>query len=656
VSILFVARMRKIYLSLALVGFLCTSAFAQNATTRKIQPIDPQVVRDQDDMTWEDYKPIPGVNWADPSLKPSKKMLRIAVLAADFPDQPFVMTLPKHSDPYGNPYIDPVKREEIPQFYADFWNKPQPLNNGHTIHEFWMELSHGQYGVEVVPFGPFQLKDDYYQYGGMTNDDMPYDKKVNRGMTREIDSLWKAQYGADIAKEFDMVLRIFAGYDETTVWQEFGEMKFLNKESIPAEWGNPDPSKPRWVKTRYTEWTSWRAGAWLWSNSAIIQGENSGSIRHEISHYAFRIGDNNNNPYVTPYRRAGSGPWDLMDRGSFNGPGGPHKRYPIPVIAGGSMPAPFMLRQKLMFGFIDSSKVVILSREGLAESGLKMAKVKARAFEPASGEYGGIIVRLDGALPHDRTPEDDPVLNPLSSGIPNYNFYSLEVVQRVGYDSFTPDNGVLLAKNKDKESTNGGPNGFNTFNWVIDAVPEDKKIVDFVRPDGTKVYRTIADYRQLNDALFHAGTASGSQYEWVDEHNRLHFYVVDKAVNGEGALEYQLAVRHLDGKGVERKLSFGKTPKSLKKVTTDPNKVMLDVLNQSAAQDVLRISYEISGQGWHAELPNALLGLEASSNGAFPIYVYHDGNNSAKKATLKVTVRSESDPSKVIVQELALSK
>ena len=34
-------------------------------------PIDPQKVQDQDDMTWNDYNPIPGKNWADPSLHPS---------------------------------------------------------------------------------------------------------------------------------------------------------------------------------------------------------------------------------------------------------------------------------------------------------------------------------------------------------------------------------------------------------------------------------------------------------------------------------------------------------------------------------------------------------------------------------------------------------
>jgi hypothetical protein len=44
----------------------------------------------------------------------------------------------------------------------------------------------------------------------------------------------------DIKKQYDAILRIYAGYDETGVWQEYGEMKFLSKNDIPAEWGNPD--------------------------------------------------------------------------------------------------------------------------------------------------------------------------------------------------------------------------------------------------------------------------------------------------------------------------------------------------------------------------------------------------------------------------------
>src|ERR1043166_7548103 len=102
-------------------------------------PIDPQGVRDQDDMRWEDYRAIPGIDWSSPARTGSVRTMRVAIVPADYPDFPFVLTRKKESDLFGNPKIDPVKREDVPRFYADFYNLPQPVNHGHTIHEYWME-------------------------------------------------------------------------------------------------------------------------------------------------------------------------------------------------------------------------------------------------------------------------------------------------------------------------------------------------------------------------------------------------------------------------------------------------------------------------------------------------------------------------------------
>ena len=223
-------------------------------------PIDLQTVRDQDDMTWDDYVPIPGTTWNDATRVASQKTIRLAIVTADFPDFPFVMTMPKGSDLYGNPRIDPVKREDIPQFYADFWNKPQEINRGHTIHEYWMEQSRGKIGVAVAAFGPYRMSKKQYQYGGLRPEDLPGEDKTTGNLTQEVDQLWMADAGQDVRGKFDLVLRLFAGYDESGVWQEFGEMKFQTKEDITPEFGNPDPAKPRWVRTRYVDWTSWKIG------------------------------------------------------------------------------------------------------------------------------------------------------------------------------------------------------------------------------------------------------------------------------------------------------------------------------------------------------------------------------------------------------------
>jgi hypothetical protein len=69
---------------------------------------------------------------------------------------------------------------------------------------------------------------------------------------------------------------------------------------------------------------------------------------------------------------------------------------------------------------------------------------------------------------------------------------------------------------------------FSCFAWIIDAHPEDINLVDFTRPDGTQQQVTTGDPRELADAAFHAGRNSGSQYEWEETRNGLHFYVIDK--------------------------------------------------------------------------------------------------------------------------------
>jgi M6 family metalloprotease-like protein len=637
-------------------------------------PLDPQQVQDQDLMTWDDYRPIPGRNWADPSLVPERGF-RLAVVAIDFPDQPFVITLPKGSDPFGNPQIDPVPREEVAQFYADFFMTPSGVNHGQTINGYWMEQSRGKFGItEVDVFGPYLMPKPIWAYGlneyGQ-NDQTPDGSRAGSRMERDCDAIWSADIGEDVRKNYDAVLRIYASYDETGVWQEFGEMKFNSKDDIPAEWGNPNPDMPRWIPTRYVEWTSWLAGSQQWGLSSMRQGENSGTITHELGHFAFRLPDLNNNPYVKPYRRVAAGTWDMMDRGCFNGPGGPHMRWVVPPTHGAAMPAGLMVKNRLENGFITESQLLRLSREGLARSGPAVADVTARAVEPLPGTFAGITVRLDGSEPGDRTPPDDPAVYPLSPGIPNYNFYSMEVVQRIGYDSFTPDNGVLIAKNKDKlRGRNGGPNAFNSYIWVIDAHPEDIEMVDYLKPNGEKVKRTIADYRQLNDALFHAGLNSGSFFEWEDTANRLHFYIIDLRKDEQGILSYTLAVRSLDGSGPQVRGAALDAPGDLS--NSSPNTPLTFSLHNTGTtaetdpelhpseaeaylrSDIYRLSLEIEGEGWTAQLLNGLAAVEFGGSRAVKVYVSRS-EAGAPSAVVTLKAQSESDPSQVASASVRVS-
>jgi M6 family metalloprotease-like protein len=623
-------------------------------------PIDPQRVQDQDDMTWADDKSIPGINWGDPTQVP-QRALKVALIAIDFDDQPFVITLPKNSDPFGNPQVAPVARADVARFYADFWGKPGPLNHGHTIHEYWMEQSRGKVGIPKIDvFGPYKMPRKLFEYGLNEYNQAsacPAGYRCDGRMERDADALWRADAGDAVVDSYPIKLRIYAGYDETTVWQEFGEMKFASRDDIPEIWGNPDKTKPRWVTTRYVPWTSWLAGAQQWGLSSVRQGESSGTITHELGHSVFSVGDNNNNPYVTPYRRVGTGPWDMMDRGSFNGPGGPHRRWVVPAAEGAAMPAGLILRNRLAMEVMSDQKVVRVSRNALAASGPIVLTIAARAVDPPAGAWAGLIVRLDGDAPQDRTPACDRNADPLCAGDPLFNDYSVEVVQRIGYDSFTPDSGVLLTKNKDRQTTSCG---YGCHAWVIDAHPEDMNRVDFVKPNGERVMRTIADYRQLNDALFHAGLRSGGVYEWKDEPNRLHFYVIDRLADAQGVLSYVVGVRSLDGAGTQVR---GVTVQAPATATANSSAasyiVSVSNIGEPGAKltghpaapvdafvsDIYRMSVSVEGAGWEADVQNALVAVTAGQSAPVPVFARRASGNTAS-ARVTVTIVSESDPTK----------
>ncbi|TDV56568.1 peptidase M6 [Actinophytocola oryzae] len=647
-------------LTAALVGGpVSAHAYASDFT---VPPVDPQHWQNQYDMTWADWKDIPGTNWNDPNGRPGERGLRIALVAVDFPDQPFVITQPKRSDPFGNPQIDPIQRADVPRFYHDFYLVPNEYNHGRTIHEYWMEQSRGRLGVEKMDtFGAYRLPRNLFEYGlnefGQAGA-CPNGFTCNGNLDRDADTVWQADLAVrgipcpDSKCGYNVVLRVYAGYDETSIWQEFGEMRFDSKEDIPDDWGPPasDTALPNWAPTRYVEWTSWRAAAQQWGQSSIRQAESSGTITHEMGHYFFDIGDNNNNPFSDrqnppgPFHRVGSAPWDMMDRGSFNGPGGHHMRWVIPPNMGGWSPAGLMLRNRIHAGIVPAANVLEVSREALAGTGLVVATVTARAVDPGPDGTSGIKVRLDGPGRPDRTPDCDIGTDPFCHGNTGWDHYTLEVVDRMGFDSFTPDHGVIIAKNKTRESNTCG---YNCFDWVIDANPGDIGLVDFRRPDGTPVMASIADHRQLNDAAFHAGLNSGSAYEWVDEPNRLHFYVIDVRRDAGGVLSYTLAVRSLDGSGPQRRgVRLGRP-----EVSGRPGGVALCTFpltntGQSGAtpvDDVYRLSVSSRGRGWTAVLDNALATAAAGHTVAVPVYV-SPAPGAAREATVTLTARSESDP------------
>ncbi len=620
-----------------------------------VQPIDPQRWRNPDDMTWAEYRAVPGTDWANPAVRPSQRTFKGALVLLDYPDEEFSVTRPAGSTPFGNPQSGAagIPRDRVPAFYQDFLNKPGPLNHGHTINEYWMEDSGGRFGVDLTAFGAYRVPGKSYQYGidtGMNPGACPLRDTCDQDIRADGKRAWVADVGAGRTAEFDFVFYLTAGVDESSVWQEFGQMKFRSPEDVPAAWGPPSPtaSGGNSAKTRYVPWTSWQAAARIWPNAengSSTQAESSGmaTYAHELSHI-LGIGDNYNNPYGTPLSRSYTGIWGMLSRGSFNGPGGPHTRWRIPATAGGSMGAQHVLRDKLKLGIVDEKNVLRLDRDALKDSGPVVARVTARSAPP--GEKG--LAGVDVTMGRDLSPSCDRNTDPLCDG-GGYDNYTVEVVDRMGMDSFTPDSGVLLTKTKNADRA--------PFAWVIDAHPEDIDMVDFRRPDGTPQKITMGDYRQLSDALFHAGADSGSSYEYVDEANRLHFYILDVRRGASGVLSYSVGVKSLDGAGAQaRGLALGKGT-ARGKAAEGRALCTFALANTGSPQssDIYRLSAAASGRGWAAWLPNRL--ATAASGTSVSVNVAVTAKAGAdRKGTITLTARSESDPRRTAEATCSLGK
>jgi hypothetical protein len=175
----------------------------------------------------------------------------------------------------------------------------------------------------------------------------------------------------------------------------------------------------------------------------------------------------------------------------------------------------------------------------------------------------------------------------------------------------------------------------------------------------------------LNDALFHAGLRSGSQYEWEDAPNRLHFYVVDVRRDPAGILSYVVGVRSLDGAGPQAR-GVSAAAEATQAIAGLTGSVDIRLTNTGAAgaasaaashpgaaasafaYDIYRVTAAIDGDGWTADLRNALSAIRPGASSAVPVEIRRT-SSSSRTARLTVTATSESDPSRKAVVTTTLS-
>jgi len=356
------------------------------------------------------------------------------------------------------------------------------------------------------------------------------------------------------------------------------------------------------------------------------------------------IGDNYNNPYGVPARRAYTGIWEMLSRGSFNGPGGPHSRWMIPATGGASMGAQHMLRNKIKLEMVDEQNVLRLSREALATSGVVIANVTARTVQPDG--LSGINIELGGA--GDLPPPCDVNADPLCDGR-GYQNYTLEVVDRMGTDSFTPDSGVLLAKTKNEDRA--------PFEWVVDANPQDINLTDTSCPTAPRSRSrsgTTANCRTRCSTPARTRAASTSTPTpptgCTSTSPNVHR-------DRQGTLSYTVAIRSLDGSGPQKR-GVRVLPTVAKPAPNEVQTCNFQLTNTgepgTASRhpedvtpylkgDVYRVSAKLNGKNWAISVPNALTTANAGQQVTVPVYT-KPGTSPVAKVTLTAT--SESDPTK----------
>jgi hypothetical protein len=99
-------------------------------------PLDPQNWSTQENQTWSDYKPLPGPDYSDPSIQPTVKKWKVALVVTDFPDKTFTISKPAGATVFGTPTAEAhdIPRAEVPAFYRDFLNTPSALNHFLTMN------------------------------------------------------------------------------------------------------------------------------------------------------------------------------------------------------------------------------------------------------------------------------------------------------------------------------------------------------------------------------------------------------------------------------------------------------------------------------------------------------------------------------------------
>ena len=459
---------------------------------------------DQRNMTVDDWQPIP---YPDYSTYHAATTYRVAVVLFDFSDETWVVADPKefyHNLLFGNVPLAPG----VPKLTLDQWLR---------------EASFGRASVVGDIFGPYTLPRTMYEYGHPNGSSSEAEAmtEVNARARPEMllrNGISVLRGDIDPTDLYDFVITIHAQYDEAGTFKPWGIYTYCDPKDFPEGYI---------VYDQQLGPTSEKAAKQLWSQAIPgvedTQAESSGLgvHAHEFAH----VVGLDDNYFRGQDQRDYSGPWELMSRGAHNGPG--IESAIIPPISRGSVPPHLTAGNAIEIGWTEPAWRTEVNYSELSS-------------EP-------IVIRL--------TQRETPILPEFGAEGYHYltvtdindahDWMSFEVVNRVGFDSFLPDRGVLV----DINDVETGFNGDLPHIYTIDSHPDPYLGIEYWDPcTGEPVIYGFWDYRQLDDATFDLN-APGDEGEvdmmW-DNSTHILMQVLSTRTDSYGVLSYEIAVSLAD--------------------------------------------------------------------------------------------------------------
>ena len=350
----------------ALVTLVLTASLAASASAEDIppdavnspllQPLDAQEWVDQAELTWDAYKPdSAGRVESATTSQGSQNQYKTAIILVDYSDQPFLITQAPGTHPFGNPQpgwtpvragpgrgldVRLLRRPERVQRRPD---AARVLDGGQPRQD--RRRRRPSSGRTACPGKQFEygIASDF---NNPVNQYCPQGHTCNRNIRTDGGNAWRAAIGCAVGP-LRLRQRLLRDRRPRRVVHVAGVRRdAVDRPRDRSRRSSGRPARPRarpqqrsgnpmtnWASTRYVPWTSWRAAANHWPNAGggtSTQAESSGQsvFAHEFSHLR-GLPDNYNNPFADNERNF-TGYWEMMSRGTFNGPGGTHNRWQVP--------------------------------------------------------------------------------------------------------------------------------------------------------------------------------------------------------------------------------------------------------------------------------------------------------------------------------------